>query len=101
LVLNTVTNILTFLMVFIIQNTQKRDATAIQLKLNEVIRAMEGARTGLVDLENLSEENLQKLKQQFERLREQHGEASDAFDQQIAEVEEEQEEREATGAGSR
>ena len=56
LVINTATTIITFLMVFIIQNTQNRDARAIQLKLDELIRAVKGARTGLVRLEELTDE---------------------------------------------
>jgi low affinity Fe/Cu permease len=69
LVVNTGTTIVTFLMVFLIQNTQNRDAVAIQLKLDELIRAMEGARTSLVDLEDLSDEEILRLKKEFERLR--------------------------------
>ena len=70
LVINTGTTIVTFLMVFLIQNTQNRDAKAIHLKLDELLRGVEGARTGLVDLEDLSEEELQKLQEQFQQLRE-------------------------------
>ena len=69
LVINTTTTIITFLMVFIIQNTQNRDARAIQLKLDELIRAVNGARTGLVRLEELTEEELATLAGDFERLR--------------------------------
>lgn len=69
LVINTGTTIVTFLMVFLIQNTQNRDAKAIHLKLDELIRAAEGARTGLVDLEDLTDEEMEKLQQQFARLR--------------------------------
>jgi low affinity Fe/Cu permease len=69
LVINTTTTIITFLMVFIIQNTQNRDAKAIQLKLDELIRAVQGARTGLVRLEELSEEGLRSLAGDFEKLR--------------------------------
>jgi low affinity Fe/Cu permease len=58
LIINTGTTIVTFLMVFLIQNTQNRDAKAIQLKLDELIRALKGARNQLVDLENLSDEDL-------------------------------------------
>src|SRR5262245_40231801 len=58
LVINTTTTIITFLMVFLIQNTQNRDARAIQLKLDELIRAVQGARTGMVRLEELSDEDL-------------------------------------------
>jgi len=68
LVINTGTTIVTFLMVFVIQNTQNRDGKAIQLKLDELIRALEGARNKLVDLENLSDEDLKKLQKEFQRL---------------------------------
>src|SRR6267142_6793711 len=58
LVINTGTTIITFLMVFLIQNTQNRDAKAFHLKLDELIRGVKGARTGLVNLEDLSDEDL-------------------------------------------
>ena len=70
LVINTGTTIITFLMVFLIQNTQNRDAKAIHLKLDELLRGVEGARTGMVDLEDLSDEDLKKLQNEFQRLRE-------------------------------
>jgi low affinity Fe/Cu permease len=69
LIINTGTTIVTFLMVFIIQNTQNRDAKAVHLKLDEIIRALKGARNELVDLEELSDEDLKKLGEQFRRLR--------------------------------
>src|SRR5881398_2526835 len=69
LIINTGTTIVTFLMVFLIQNTQNRDAKAVHLKLDEMIRALKGARNQLVDLENLSDEDLKKLEKQFQRLR--------------------------------
>ena len=69
LIINTGTTIVTFLMVFLIQNTQNRDAKAVHLKLDEIIRAIKGARNELVDLEDLSDEALTKLEQQFQRLR--------------------------------
>jgi low affinity Fe/Cu permease len=69
LIINTGTTIVTFLMVFLIQNTQNRDAKAMHLKLDEIIRAIKGARNELVDLEKLSDEDLEKLEKQFERLR--------------------------------
>lgn len=72
LVINTSTTIVTFLMVFLIQNMQNRDAKAIHLKLDELIRAMKGARNNLVMLENLSEEELERLEKQFSRLAEKH-----------------------------
>ena len=70
LVINTGTTIITFLMVFLIQNTQNRDAKAIHLKLDELLRGVEGARTSMVDLEDLSDEDLKKLQNEFQRLRE-------------------------------
>ena len=69
LIINTGTTIVTFLMVFLIQNTQNRDAKAVHLKLDEIIRAIKGARNELVDLEELSDEDLKKLEEQFQRLR--------------------------------
>jgi low affinity Fe/Cu permease len=69
LIINTATTIVTFLMVFLIQNTQNRDAKAIQLKLDELIRGVKGARTGLVRLEELTDEQLKDLEVSFEALR--------------------------------
>ncbi len=69
LIINTATTVITFLMVFLIQNTQNRDAKAMHLKLDEMIRALKGARNQLVDLEDLSDEDLKKLEEQFRRLR--------------------------------
>jgi low affinity Fe/Cu permease len=69
LIINTVTTIVTFLMVFLIQNTQNRDAKAAHLKLDEIIRAVKGARNELVDLEKLADEDLTSLEKQFERVR--------------------------------
>ena len=69
LIINTGTTIVTFLMVFLIQNTQNRDAKAAHLKLDEVIRALKGARNELIDLEKLSDEDLTSLEKQFERVR--------------------------------
>ena len=68
LVINTGTTIVTFLMVFLIQNTQNRDAIAIHLKLDELIRALNGARDSLVDIEELSDAELEKLRCEFRRL---------------------------------
>jgi low affinity Fe/Cu permease len=56
-------------MVFLIQNTQNRDAKAVHLKLDELIRAVQGARNRLVDLEKLSDDELKKLEEQFTRVR--------------------------------
>jgi low affinity Fe/Cu permease len=69
LVINTATTIVTFLMVFVIQNTQNRDAKAVHLKLDELIRAVKDARNELVDLEDLSDEELKKLEGQFKSMR--------------------------------
>jgi low affinity Fe/Cu permease len=68
---NTITTVVTYLAIFLIQNTQNRDTKAIHLKLDELIRSVEGARNRLVDLENLSDEELRQLQAQFQRLREQ------------------------------
>ena len=68
LVINTATTIVTFLMVFVIQNTQNRDSKSIHLKLDELLRGVKGARTGLMQLEHLTDDQLDELRQQFERL---------------------------------
>jgi len=69
LIINTGTTIVTFLMVFLIQNTQNRDAKAVHLKLDELIRALGPARNKLVDLEKLSDDELKTLETEFEKLR--------------------------------
>ena len=69
LIINTGTTIVTFLMVFLIQNTQNRDAKAVHLKLDELIRALKNARNELIDLEKLADEDLNSLEKQFERVR--------------------------------
>jgi len=69
LVINTGTTIVTFLMVFLIQNTQNRDAKALQLKLDELIRSQRNARNALLELENFSDEDLQKIEGEFGKLR--------------------------------
>ena len=69
LVVNTGTTIVTFLIVFLVQNTQNRDAKAIHLKLDELIRGVKGARTKLVHLEEWSDDELAELERQFARLR--------------------------------
>jgi low affinity Fe/Cu permease len=68
-VVNTATTIITFLMVFLIQNTQNRDTKALHLKLDELLRGVAGARTSLVNLEALSDEELERLQKEFERVR--------------------------------
>ena len=69
LVINTSTSVVTFLMVFLIQNTQNRDAQAMQLKLNELIRAVSTARNIMVDLENCSEEEIKEISEEFANIR--------------------------------
>jgi low affinity Fe/Cu permease len=69
LVANTVTSVVTFLMVFIIQSSQNRDTTATQLKLDELLRAVSSARSSLIHLESLSDEEMAELERQFESLR--------------------------------
>jgi low affinity Fe/Cu permease len=77
LVINTGTTIVTFLMVFLIQNTQNRDARAIHLKLDELIRGTKGSRNLLVDLEECSEEELEQFEKEFRKLRERQKEHVD------------------------
>jgi low affinity Fe/Cu permease len=69
LVINTGTTIVTFLMVFLIQNTQNRDARAINLKLDELIHAIDKARNNMIDIENLSDVELDKLHTRYEKLK--------------------------------
>jgi low affinity Fe/Cu permease len=69
LVINTGTTIVTFLMVFLIQNTQNRDARAINLKLDELIRVIDKARDQMMNIEKLSDVELDVLEKQFERIR--------------------------------
>ena len=71
LVINTGTTIVTFLMVFLIQNTQNRDSVAMQIKLDELLRALKGAHTALADLEDLTEEELEQFKAHYVKLADQ------------------------------
>ena len=68
LVIDTVANIITFLMIFLIRNAQNRESEAVQLKLDELIRATKSAHNSLLDIEELSEEELNRIKARFERL---------------------------------
>ena len=70
LVINTGTTIVTFLMVFLIQNTQNRDSEAIQIKLDELIRVTRGAHTALLNLEELEEKELEQIRKQYEEIAE-------------------------------
>ena len=68
LIVNTITTVITYLAVFLIQNTQNRDSKALHLKLDELIASVEGARNRMVDLENLADDELDELQKQFQRL---------------------------------
>jgi low affinity Fe/Cu permease len=70
LVINTATTIVTFLMVFLIQNTQNRDGAAIQIKLDELIRAADGAHNALLELEELNEDEIEAFRKQYVQLAE-------------------------------
>lgn len=96
LVINTGTTIITFLMVFLIQNTQNRDAKAMHLKLDELLRGVEGARTGMVDLEDCSEEELTQLQAQFQQLRERQPGVADDHIKTIEQEHAERQGKEAT-----
>ena len=71
LVINTGTTVITFLMVFLIQNTQNRDSVAMQIKLDELLRAAKGAQTAMADLEDLTEEELEAFQSHYRTLAEQ------------------------------
>jgi low affinity Fe/Cu permease len=70
LVINTGTTVVTFLVVFLIQNTQNRDAKAIHLKLDEIIKSIDEAQNEMIDIEHLSDDELQKLADKYQRVRE-------------------------------
>jgi low affinity Fe/Cu permease len=72
LTINTGTTIVTFLMVFLIQNTQNRDSRATHLKLDELIKSVRGARNNMIDLDRLSDEELRELEAEYKRLCERH-----------------------------
>lgn len=77
LIINTSTTIVTFLMVFLIQNTQNRDTKALQLKLDELIRANAKARNKLIDLEDLSDEEMERLHKEFNELKEHYADRAE------------------------
>ena len=72
LLINTGTTVVTFLMVFLIQNTQNRESRIVTLKLDELLRVIEGARTGFVKLDHMSDEELEEVQSEFARLRDKY-----------------------------
>ncbi len=96
LVINTGTTIVTFLMVFMIQNTQNRDMRTLHLKLDELLRGVEGARDSLIDLEALSDEELLRLEREFHALQKRgQGDAD-----RLEAIRKEREERRGSASGS-
>ena len=85
LVINTATTIITFLIVFLIQNTQNRDAKALHLKLDELIRSIQGARNTMVNVQDLSDEELEQIQKQFHRLGEKYAHLASHIDD-VAEI---------------
>lgn len=90
LIINTGTTIVTFLMVFLIQNTQNRDTRALQLKLDELIRANDEARNKLIDLEDLSDEEMDSLQKEFCELKEH-------YEDRVEEIQEHRKKRRSHG----
>jgi low affinity Fe/Cu permease len=88
LLINTSTTIVTFLMVFLIQNTQNRDSKAVHLKLDELIRAIDSARNHLVNVDRLSDDELKKLEKEFKRISKKADETMDRVEEVAEEVEE-------------
>jgi low affinity Fe/Cu permease len=89
LVINTGTTIVTFLMVFLIQNTQNRDAEAMQIKLDELIRAVGDAHNALIDLEEISQDELDKVRAHYQALAEHaRGSLKEIYEDEVEEVEE-------------
>lgn len=72
LFINTGTTVVTFLMVFLIQNTQNRETRIVTLKLDELLRGVEGARTGMVTLDHMSDKELEEVKHEFTRMRDKY-----------------------------
>jgi low affinity Fe/Cu permease len=90
LLINTGTTIVTFLMVFLIQNTQNRESRIVTLKLDELLRGVEGARTGFINLDDMPDEELEAVRAEFTRLREKY---APLVDDDIAHVERELDQR--------
>src|SRR3954451_15427966 len=103
LVINTSTTIITFLMVFLIQNTQNRDAKSIHLKLDELIKATKGARNKMIDLDSLTDDQLKALEEDYKRICQKdhaNGQRSKVAQKVVREeLEEREEERQAAGNG--
>ena len=98
LVINTGTTIITFLMVFLIQNTQNRDAKAIHLKLDELIKATKGAHNSMIDLDKLSDAQLKELEEEYKRICETETETEESGDAEaLNEIKTELNERESQG----
>ncbi len=89
LLINTGTTIITFLMVFLIQNAQNRDTRAIQIKLDELLRAIGSARTGLIDVEQLTDEELSTLQARFSELRDRYSHETEAAKEHVPDAVEE------------
>ena len=94
LFINTGTTIVTFLMVFLIQNTQNRETRVVALKLDELLRGVEGTRTGLVELDHMSDDDLELVRQEFSRMREKY---APLVDDDLAHVERELKARKRRG----
>lgn len=98
LVINTGTTIITFLMVFLIQNTQNRDAKAIHLKLDELIKATKGAHNSMIDLDKLSDEQLKELEEEYKRICETEEDVDETGDASaLRQIKQELDERESKG----
>ena len=96
LVINTGTTIITFLIVFLIQNTQNRESRIIRLKLDELLRGVSGARTGFVSLDNMTDAELDEIQKEFERLRDKY---APLVDDDIAAIHEERRSRRSRKQG--
>jgi low affinity Fe/Cu permease len=87
LVINTITTVITFLIVFLIQNSQNREAKALHLKLDELIRSIKTARNSMVDLEDLSDDELDHLQKQFKRISDRYAKISGDVDDVAEKIE--------------
>jgi low affinity Fe/Cu permease len=95
LLINTGTTIVTFLMVFLIQNTQNRESRIVALKLDELLRGVEGARTGMVELDHMSDEELEQVQKEFSSMRDKY---APFIDDDLAAVKEELKARKTHGS---